>query len=261
PPQADLRLTVDSQGTVCVQGTVQNGPIRLEDAALIVGANRYALGDLESGQTVADVGDLAPTPLSTPSPGDRQEYRRHQFLQAVLPSDGLVLEPGAYLIGWGPETPFGVELAGTSSRASETVLYIFDLPVAPLTEEAVSIPSSLIVRELEQARGHVDVVENRIVISAGASSVFRFSVWPEAMVSSIGQLTLHVESIGYSPAIAMWDWRSQAWEPQDVGWGSHAIPQPDRYVHPSGIIRIRTTASQGEYVELQRLAITIEGRR
>jgi hypothetical protein len=183
---ADLRLSVNEAGTLQVEGTLRNDGPRLEEAVIIVGNHEQRLGGLETGEEARvrityrnQAYSQAGTAEQILGPGNYWEdhvlYRRYNFLQALFPYDGrhgLALRRGVYLFGWTDEAPLPVEVVGRPFSTVETVLHIHTLPVAGLERgTAVTIPSGLISREVEEMSGDVNVWPEGLHMGGGAMAV------------------------------------------------------------------------------------------
>jgi hypothetical protein len=276
---ADLQLSIGETGTLQVEGTLRNGGVRLENAVLIVGNHEQRLGDLEAGEEakVRIVYGVQPysqvgIPEQVLGPGnyweDRELYRRHQFLQALFPYDGRggpTLGKGVYLLGWADEAPLTVEVVGRPFSAFETVLYVYALPVVGLeTGTVVTIPEGLISREVEETSGDVNVWTEGLRMNAGATVVFRYTIWSEVAVRQVDELVLELEGSSYGsrvPAVSLWNQEKDEWERLNVGWGKHTIPAAGAYVLEPGEVLLRLETDSEWPAEVGRLAITLKGRR
>ena len=274
PPSADLHISVGSgTKTVQVSGTIHNGGLGLRDAYLVIGQGRYLVGSLEPNQTIAVQGMLQPidqgylsaavyNPRSTWETG--ADSQRYQFLEATFEANLAHLDPGAYLVGWTDQAPLEVSLDRHQAAIVDLALYAFKLPAELSSPDGtVIIPPSLMTQEAEEVLGGSEVRPNYISIFAGSSVTLRFTVWPEAMVSDISRMTLFLSPPDHYdssvPDVEMWSWDGESWDVLPIGWGSNTIPDPDTYIHPSGIIRVRLTTTG--YLQLESVDITIEGQR
>ena len=288
--EADLRLVVDTAGTLQLEGVVRNGDAPLKDAVLIMGNDVQRLGDLDAGQeanvhlslhggsgvVTSGSGYSAPYGHNIPEqvlgPKDywenRELYRRYQFIQALFPYDGPGLGLGVYLMGWTDEgAPLPVEVVDHSFSPVETVLYVYALQVAGLeTGVTIVVPPGLIARQVEETTGYVDVWSDGFRMEPGAVVVFRFTVWPGVTVSRVDELVLDMPgsshgNTSYSPAVSLWNRESGEWERVDVGWGQHSIPNAGAYVIPPGDVLLRLETGAEWSVEAENLTVTIKGQQ
>ena len=289
PVESDLRLAA-SVGDLRVVGTLTTkGP--LKEAVLIAGGQQQRLGDLEPGHEVTInikvTGSATMSYYNYPSqlteqimgPGDywndRNLYRRYEFLQAILATEGpgttsfggTWLTPGVYLVGWGEENvPLPVEVVERPFSTVATTLYVYDLPVAGLeTGATVTIPPGLITRQVEETTG-VDVWPENMHMGPEAEIVFRFTVWPGVAVQHVDELYLDMQgrsygSTSYAPTVSLWNQESDEWDVLDVGWGLHSIPDAGAYVLPSGAVLLRLETDAEREADVESLTITIEGQR
>lgn len=290
PVESDLRLAA-SAGDLRVVGTLTTkGP--LEEAVLVAGGQQQRLGDLEPGHEVTInikvTGSATLSYYNYPSqlteqilgPGDywndRNLYRRYQFLQAILATEGpgttsfggTWLTPGVYLVGWGEENvPLPVEVVERPFSTVATTLYVYDLPVAGLVETGatVTIPPGLITRQVEETTG-VDVWPENMHMGPEAEIVFRFTAWPGVAVQQVDELVLDMQGTSYGntshpPTVSLWNQESDEWDVLDVGWGLHSIPNAGAYVLPSGEVLLRLETGAEWEADVESLAITIKGQR
>ena len=272
----DLRLTSSALGKMQVAGTLRNGDVFLRDAVLIVGDQERRLGDLEAGEAarVDLVYDYTSSQVDVFEQilgianywGDRESYRRYQFLRALFPQDGQPgLGMGVYLVGWAEEAPLPAEVVGRPFAAVDTALYVYALPVAGLEAGApVVIPPGLITRQVEEITGGVDVWPDGLHMEPESSAVFHFTIWPGVAVRRVDELVVELEgrdSTSRPPAASVWNEESSSWERLDVGWGQRSIPDAGAYVSTSGDVLLRLDTDPEWPADVQRLTITVKGQR
>jgi len=277
--EADLRLASPAAG-LRLQGTLRTGGMALREAILLVGDREERLGDLEPGQVISVSTVLGPSlppmeglPERILGPGsyydDQALYQRYQFLYAFFPrGEPSAIESGVYLVGWAEgDIPLPVDVVGQPFSTVETALYVYALPVAGLeTGATITIPPSLIVRQIEETDGPLDAWQENVHLEPGTAVVFRFTVWPGLAVRQVEELVLDMQghSYGYGPGLPIvWLWNRQArsWQKLDVAWGQHSVPNPGAYVSPSGEVRLRLEASEESSADVESLTITIRGRQ
>jgi len=274
-----LQLSVSESGALQVSGTLRNGGVALHDAVLIAGDHEQRLGDLEAGGEASvqllyrhQGGGQGGTPEQILGPGsyweDRELYRRYQFLQALFPYDGqsgLLLGRGVYLVGWADQVPQSVEVVGRPFTTIETVLYVYSLPVEGLgTGTTVTIPPGLITRQVEETVGEVSMWPEGFHMGPGSEVEFRFTVWPGLALGEVDELVLDLQGSSYGgrvPAVSLWNEESSEWERQDIGWGTHSIPDAQAYVLPPGDVLVRLEAGAEWPADVQNLTVTIKGQR
>jgi hypothetical protein len=300
--EADLQLSGDEAGELWLGGTVRNGDVALQEAVLIAGNGEQRLGDLGANE-LADIGfalnvGSAVTSTMAPlyygetgmverilGPGDYWNnatlHRRYQFLQAISNlsapfGSGQVsdvsqagLGPSVHLVGWveGEHAlSVEVEVDARSVAPSETALYVYTLQAASAHASAtVSVPPSLITREVVETAGYVDAQSGRLYLDTESQAVFRFTVWPAAMVRQVDGLVMDMwwSGSGYaegSPAVFLWNHEGDEWDRLDVGWGRHRIAGAGVYVSQSGRVLLRLKASEMWPAEMENVTITIEGQ-
>jgi hypothetical protein len=274
PPSADLYISVGS-GTKAIQvnGTIRNGGLDLRDAYMVVGRGMYSIGNLEPDQSVSVQGLLQPLGDGYISEGiynpgiawnTDTDYQRRQFLAATLQANLEHLDTGAYLVGWVEQAPFEVALSRSQATPVDLALYAFKLPAGiSSVGGTVTIPPSLMTQETEEALGGSEVRPNYISVFAGSSVTLRFTVWPEAMIRSIDQMTLFLSPPDYYesvlPDVALWNWDTESWDDLEIVWGDNNIADPDAFVHPNGVIRVQLSSTG--YLQMESVDITLEGQR
>jgi hypothetical protein len=281
--EADLQLVADTAGGLHLEGVVRNGDVPLREAVLILGANEQRLGDLEAGEE-ANVHlplhnyGLPRLPEQILGPGnywgDRSLYRRYQFLQAVFVPEGSGvtpgrrgLGPGVHLVGWIEEALLPVEVVKRPFSTVDTALCVYDLPAVGLeTGTTATISPDLIMRQVEETTGYVDVWPEGFHMEPGSAIVFRFTIWPGVAVRQVDELVLDLQGSSYGntahpPAVLLWNWESDGWERLNVGWGQHSTPNAGAYVLPSGAVLLRLETGAEWSADVDNPAITIKGRR
>jgi hypothetical protein len=281
--EADLQLVADTAGELHLEGMVRNGDVPLKEAVLILGGNEQRLGDLEVGEE-ANVHlllhnySLPSLPEQILGPGnywgDRNLYRRYQFLQAVFVPEGSGvtpdrrgLGPGVHLVGWVEEAPLAVEVVKRPFSTVDTALWIYDLPAAGLeTGTTATISPDLITRQVEETTGYVDVWPEGFHMEPESVVVFRFTIWPGVTVRRVDELVLDFQGSSYGntahpPAVSLWNWESDGWERLNVGWGQHSIPNAGAYVLPSSTVLLRLETGSEWPADVSSPTITIRGRR
>ena len=272
-PQAQLYIEVDGLDRIRLAGTIRNGAIPLRDAVLVVGRSEYPLGDLAAGQVISQIGPPSLVPefgldLSAggvPMSGDVDRFRQMLFLGAVFPSGTQSLQSGIYLLGWSDAIPGSAVSLDATWSSSELALLVFRLATVPAQGgETLVVPPVLITSDVEEVYGEVLAIDDRLEIHPGASAVVRFDVLPSAMVDRVDHLILEMES-GYAssfpPTVSFWDWAAESWQPLDLTWGANSIPQPARFVHRDGTVRVLLGCSADAPVVIDGITITIEGQR
>ncbi|HEY73009.1 MAG TPA: hypothetical protein G4N99_07025 [Thermoflexia bacterium] len=279
PIESELRLVNDAVNGLRLEGSVRNGDIPLEDAVLIVGEREQRLGDLEAGErfTVSHAlyssltsyyGDIPERIMGSVNYWDDvMLYRRYRLLQSLFPyGEPSSLEEGVYLMGWVEEgVLLPVEVIGRPFSAAGMAFYVYELPMASLgVEGEFTIGPDLITRQVDEITGYVDVRPLGCYLDSGAEVEFRFAVFPGVELGQVDELTLDMQGNGAGgaipPAVALWNWGTEAWDEFDAGWGQHSISNPGDYVLAPGSVRVRLTAGAEWAVQVESLTITLEGR-
>jgi hypothetical protein len=289
PIEIDLRLV--TKGGLWLEGTIRNGGVALKDALVLVGTSEQRLGDIEPSQEVnirvpfhgatSPGGYMPGLPeqiLGTSSYYDDPDlHRRYMFLQALFapyvysygataPSTPVVLEAGAYLIGWNEDdAPLSIEVRGHPYFTEDTTLYVYALPLQNLVTDAeVTIPSGLVEREVVKTEGQVEVRPEGFYMAPDSAVTFRFS-WSAIPLQQIDALELDVRCEGCygsppaPPGVSLWNRETGEWDRQEVEWGKNRIAGVDPYVVSSGSVLVRMEAGDG-MIETGSLSISVEGK-
>ena len=274
--EADLRLVPKEIG-FRLEGTVRNGPLRLEDAVLLAGYEEQRLGDLEPGAEVAVQIDLHATVRTTPGGppvfvgpfgggqlperilgeqdfwNDPELFRRYQFLSALFPYNTVGLGPGAYLIGWADEGPPEAEVMDGSARQQATVAYFYNLPVSmPDSGLSLTVPPGLIICSPEETMADP-------FLSSGQRLTIRCVPWTEVSLTEVEEVEARFQGEG-SIEVSAWDWDEETWVKVGGGRMDFTLELPASVVLPTGVIRLRAQADTPG-VLIEDIRITIRGQR
>jgi len=270
--RADLKLTSPA-GELILEGDIFNGELALSDAILLTDSGEQRLGELPAGGVVHV--SLKYGQLDNRFPerimgivnywGDKDLYRRYQFLEAIFPSHSWEPGQGIYLIGWAESSPLAVEIVGKPYRTSRSeVLYVYTLPVELQLGPEVSIPPSAISRRVYSQAGDVRIEDGSFVLGESSEIVFAFSIWPALMVSQVDTMTLAIQGTIYgggAPTVSLWNRKTYEWEVVPIRWGNNVLPHGENYVLPSGIVLVKLETGAEQHLEVESLTITFAGRR
>ncbi len=269
--RADLKLTSPA-GELILEGDIFNGELALSDAILLTDSGEQRLGELPAGGVVhvslkyGQVDNGFPERImgSVNYWGDKDLYRRYQFLEAIFPSQSWEPGQGIYLIGWAESSPLAVEIVGKPYRTSSEVLYIYSLPVELQLGPEVSISPSAIRRRVYSQAGDVRIEGDRFVLGESSEIVFALSIWPALMVSQVDTMTLAIQGTIYgseAPTVSLWNRKTYEWEVVPIRWGNNVLPHGENYVLPSGIVLVKLETGAEQHLEVESLTITFAGRR
>ena len=197
---------------------------------------------------------------------DRELYRRYSMLYAMLDpnSGGAGLASGVYLLGWAGESPLPARLNNARTVAADTTLLIVNLnPRLNVTRGRLVLPPALFTwtGDLDEQTQGVDRTPYDMYIDVGRYSLSFRPTWP-IQYNSVESLTLHLRSYGSSgPAgliISLWDFRRGDWDALgEQSWGDIPVPEPARFVGPSGEIRLLIAQAGGPPVNIERSDFTL----
>jgi hypothetical protein len=273
--ETDLRLVLASTGGLQLEGTVRNGDACLQDAVLITGGYEQRLGDLEAGQEVQvhipyNLGygraNLSEQILGTTSYwDDREIYRRYQFIQTLSASDHPMLGRNVYLVGWSDQSPPPAEVLERSFSSVEMSLYVYALPVADLKSgNLLTIPADLVVCQVEETVGDVNVWPEGFHMGYEAEVVYRCTLLPGLALRQLNALELDLQGSAYGsqtapPVVSLWNVRRQEWDVIPMGWGQHKVTSAQDYFIAPGDVLIRLETEGEGMADIRRVAPTITG--
>jgi hypothetical protein len=296
PPTADLHIeSFGATNDMVIAGTVRAGAKGLEDAYLLAGGWTQDLGDMAPGVeaevrvhvSIASalnpglVGgsgqDMAETIVGTGFWEDDDKYRRYRLMEAAFPAQRR-LPPGVYLIGWtslaeervteqqvsGDVVPLPVAVDDKSFDVRALGLHIYQLPVADeIGGDVLRIPDGLMHWGQEQG-SDVDVQPSgELALMPRGEVIYRVRPWDGVSLEAVSQIIVEV-SEGRSTSgeimVSLWNWRINQWV-ELGGWGRHIVDDAAPFVRaPDAEMRLRVEGDSSATVNLERLAISLQGR-
>jgi hypothetical protein len=243
-----------------LRGRIKNGlPLALRDATLIAGGDVASLGDLDPGaghDVALRLGPPSPTgtpdisqvfdklfPDEAKNAGLGSRDVRYNILNAALnPSGsfgGEVQTSGVTLIGW-LDPPIGaVQDGGAQRDATQRLLYVTNLPLR-LGAQPQVIPPQLLERDQISSSYSVRVDSNAITVNAGDEAEFQFRAPVEPAHFVLRGLDLVTRTnVPINGTLELYDWRTGAWEGAPFAVGNLPIPNPERFVSATGVVRLR----------------------
>ena len=284
-------------GDVLLEARVQNNSdLTLQDAAVLLGSDIVALGDLppNSSQSASVRIGAAPgasaAPLFAPGAGtfsplirhadtllgtsdyynDRAAFPRWQLLQALevdafaVPAAAQATD-SAILVAWSDAPQLDVRVS-SGARFQSTTLYLLELPLNRQTfsGDAISVPLSLLAWEIiaDESGGGVRTVENFYLV--GGAVAFEFKPQAEFAGLTVKALTLALRHYAepppaLAPGVQLWDWENAQWTLlPDVGWGETAVTPFAPFIGPQNAVRLRLEDAAGG-VEIQAVYPVLTG--
>ncbi len=283
PATANLTVTRGMTGTLILTGILHNGGRPLQDAVLLVGDTRQALGDLEPDGEAAVRVSYTPFAAQARSIGDRimgpgshwqdkESSRRWNFLNALFFTGGWygpvvsLRADRAYLVGWRPEEPLlPVAIVGKSSVQYGLTLYIYELPLpsAPssLTGDLVIGPGSITCREIMRD-GDVSQNVTYYRLAEMSELQLRCQLPFDLTLREVTDITLDLSDSHGSASIYLWNAQTGEWDDIHADWGMvRRIPSPEQYVEDGRYITIRLKTGADEYANMRGPWFTVEGRQ
>lgn len=277
-----------------IVGTVTNKTgYALRDCHIITQYGLQALGDLPPGAT-ADVNfgtaadpkspnpaffrlynpsiDFQAQPGKAPPVPTRDQIRKRMILdgafEGALEANGLNV--GVKFIGW-TEQPLSEPLvtAGRVSRAS-LALVTQSLAYTPWQNGTYSLPTGLVTPILLAQEGsEAGWYPGGFNVANGSRLTLAIRL-PEYRRMIVDRLALNavfdgsVAKSGTGAAflnVEIYNWARQAFEPLTLTSGADTpVNSPSRCVSSDGEIRLRVAASQGQWLSVQRLTASAQGR-
>lgn len=236
-----------------LSGRLTNGlSSTIYDAAIVASGSVERLGDIRPGasqpvalrvgpgspvdyyQTDRIVGQLYP---------NGQHNTRYAILSAALNprqnyASGVDLGTVS-LIGWlnSPVNP--VKNPETGEIAQHNTLFITTIPI-DLPAKSETIPSQLLMREQLTPSYGSRLDANRLTVNSGESVAFQFMVPVNPTQLNLHSLTLATSTeTPITGTLSIFNWRQQAWDTVPFAVGNLSIPSADRFLSPTGAIRVR----------------------
>lgn len=276
-------------GTVLLQGNhltgqVVNGfPFTIYDAALIAGTSVQLLGDLHPGGSHSvslDVGSDSPAgyrdvsqivdrlyPGRSRATSGRRDPRYEIVAAALNPWQsygGHVDLSSLGLIGWLDQPVDPVKDPSNGENAHQYTLFTTSLPLQmPGTVQV--IPTQLLDQEQLTANYTARFDSTGVLVNPGDTVAFQFTSPVDPARFSLRSLTLATSSrqqvLG---TLEAYDWRTGAWDDVPFALGNLTIPNPERFLSATGVVRLRfenkaSTATGGSAIKFTRFQLLIGG--
>ena len=198
---------------------------------------------------------------------DREQFRRYSLLSALIDSyGGSVRGSGVYLAGWTSESPLPVEVVDRPFTTLDRTLYLVALP--PRLEVSggqVVIPPGLMQWMALNPSPSSTPTPYDMYLYQGNVYDLRFVPTQVVGLSAVDSVVLHLTSYGLTGAasveVSIWDFTENVWVPlTNLRWGDTKLPQPARFVGPSGEIQARIANNTQVQVSVERLDFTLTGQ-
>lgn len=276
--QHDLVLSMDT--TPKIRGSVtNNSSYTLRDALIVSSGNWMDLGDLTPGATSKPI-NLSFNNLSDNQfyqsdaytilgsgygyPLETEETRRQQILNMVMETSnyryyGSQGNWGVYLIGWVEDPLLPVQIQDERFDTVDTALYVIRLdPAMEFSDDPWKFTPGLMVWESSSASASPYYISE--IPTMGVYMNFRPII--PVQDAAVDSLILDINSIyGGVPtdiAVSFWDHNLNEWvKVEGLTWGANDIPEPQSFVGPGGIIRLRVVSQTSSYLEFDSARITL----
>jgi hypothetical protein len=240
-------------------GQITNGlPITIRDAAIVAGNSVQSIGELKPGASHAvalPVGGGSPVgfqdngqvidklfPGTSHETGAHHDVRYDILSAALNPSQtfsGQVELSGLNLIGWLGDSVDPVSASDTGRQSHQQTVFITNLAVH-LPASLQTIPSQIIERQSLLTSSSARTDANGVAINTGDSAAFQFTAPIDPGHFALRSMTLVTASDNDpSGVLEFFNWRTQVWDTISFAPGNLAIPTPDRYFSPTGLVRLR----------------------
>jgi len=267
PISHDLVLTINRTNPVISGTIINNSDFALKDAILITPGNWERLGDLTPDKSKQVDVSLAPSgngpefytidPMTILNLGyddiqrDVDSARRYALLQNVLAPDYQRNDGnwGIYLMGWVDQPVLPVGLKDKRSKTIDTMLYIHRIsPAIKYEEGELKLPVSLFAWEsstptVSPYYGQLSADTYELRFRPGIPIPFR------TIKSMNFQLTSN--ALPNELIASAWDYENKEWVQISYGTYNTDIPEPERYVGPSGEVRIRVQVNRSDWTEIR----------
>ena len=259
-----------------VRGTIVSRLSRpLRDAGIVVGGEVIRLGDLRPGEsrpvavelraTTVDLGnilkDLYP---SDADPPPREEAAPRDLLQSAFSagvgvgsnyygyssSPRVDLSP-ATLVGWLDDAPLGESIASVRAKPLQRTLLISSLALHPQPGAEMQVPAALILRRSLAGGGVPRLQAGSLAFSLGDAVSWEYQLPFDLSRFAVDELRLDLAGSVQNPGALgsatnvgvayLYDWQRAEWVAIDLDLGENRLQDPQRFVSPLGIVRLRYT--------------------
>ncbi len=276
-----------------VRGQVQNKTgLSLNDAALVIGGNVYALGSFNANSVKSVEVPIANPPLDQSSLVPNKSISVADQLYRLLPNHSAapndpyndVLQRvyatsdqptdmvlgGPYIVGWVDTSPVGISITGASTVTRQFTVLAIGVPLA-FTAQSDTVPASLLSRRTLIQAGGASVLQGGFSVPQGGTLGLEYQV-PARTPGSFHQITLNVvggfdTTVLSSPGtpmatVSFFNWSAGNWSNVPVLFGSNVFRAADPYVSPTGEIRMRLNyqplASGSEALVVQSFSLSLQ---
>lgn len=199
---------------------------------------------------------------------DRETYRRYNFLTSFAFSSyygtGYMQVNGFYLAAWSQDQVIPVSIANRQTDGEDTTLFMIALtPEFFSTESVLTLePSMFSWRQLESSNNPATPY-NMYLYSSG-NYALEFDPVYKIDFKKVKSLIFTIDAINGSAVpnlnlvtFSLYNFSLGEYEPvEGITWGDNEIPDADRYVSPTGVIRLKVDSELG-YLELSRTDFTL----
>jgi hypothetical protein len=181
---------------------------------------------------------------STNDPNYQANTRRRAFLSSFLSDYFSSTARGdrVYLVGWVETSPTPLDVTNINWRSQDLTLVVaeLDIEVTPPTGRVTISPDRFTwaVRE----RNNINSVgPYNLSLYSDGEIVFRYTPLPDAVLTNVDRLILHVDSdqVNSGFAIQLWNWEDGRWDEIEINNVDKTVPNPERYLGPQNAVEIR----------------------
>jgi hypothetical protein len=181
---------------------------------------------------------------ATNDPDWQANTRRRAFLTSFISDyfSSTARGDSVYLVGWVAESPTPLDVTNVSWRSQDLTLIIVELDVD------VTAPSGRVTIQPDRFTWSVRVRNNinsvapyNLSLYSDGEIVFRYTPLPDAVLTDVDRLILHVESDQLNSGIGLqlWNWDDGRWDEVEIRRTDQTIPNPARYLGPQNAVEIR----------------------
>lgn len=257
----------------------------LADAAVVVGNQAALVGTLAAGQSRAIAFDLKQAPqLAYLDASDviRQLYpvsesatsgdegTRRDIVDAALNANysyySRVDLSAVSFVAWLPENPLRLDVPGRKTMDLHRTLLVSTLPVRFAPGRYARIPSELIERRPMSVSVGTKLQRSGFALSVGESASTEYTLPVQHDQFDVDHLALDIAgtindgSDAVAPAALgsayVFDWQKADWTEVNLTFGENVLPDPQRFVSPLGIVRVRYTFRPSGDASLNRFHVS-----
>lgn len=200
----------------------------------------------------------------------KQELRqRYQLLSALVYDTDLSggRDANVYIAAWSDRALYSLDMGQYASEFDDTTLYIFELPVAVVTDtDTAYIPPAMtswtLIETTDPLMTYQGAPTERYRVEQDEFAAFQFMPLPAMRLAEVSALSVFFQSRG-PVDVELWDWDAQAWVKirLEADTTETVITNPAAFIGPENAVNARTVSGNpAVFKEVLYIKIGYHGR-